>query len=64
VRIGDTVVARVTVREVNREKKRLVVDTVCTVGDTQVLDGEAKLMVASRAKLAPGNEAAAVVAAE
>ncbi|MBB3065321.1 MaoC family dehydratase [Limibacillus halophilus] len=64
VRIGDTVVARVTVREVNREKKRLVVDTVCTVGDTQVLDGEAKLMVASRAKLAPGNETAAVVAAE
>ncbi len=64
VRIGDTVVARVTVREVNREKKRLVVDTVCTVGDTQVLDGEAKLMVASRAKLAPGKETAAVVAAE
>lgn len=64
VRIGDTVVARVTVREVNSEKKRLIVDTACTVGDTLVLDGEAKLMVASRAELAPGNDTTAVAAAE
>lgn len=63
VRIGDTVVARVTVREVLPEKKRIVVDTVCSVGDSVVLDGEAKLMVSSRAKLAPSNDAA-VVAAE
>lgn len=50
VKVGDTVVARVTVLEVNREKKRIKVETVCTVGDTVVVDGEARLMVNSRAE--------------
>jgi len=51
VKVGDTVRARVTVTEINREKKRVKVETVCTVGDTVVVDGEAKLMVNSRAAM-------------
>lgn len=62
VMIGDTVVARVTLREVNKEKKRILVDTVCTVGEKVVLDGEAKLMVASRAQAAASNETKTVAA--
>lgn len=45
VRIGDTVVTTATVKEVLRERKRVIMDTVCAVGDTVVLDGEAELMV-------------------
>lgn len=47
VRIGDTVVTTVTVKDVDRERKRVTMETVCAVGDTVVLDGEAELMVAS-----------------
>ncbi|SBT04782.1 (R)-specific enoyl-CoA hydratase [Candidatus Accumulibacter aalborgensis] len=50
VRPGDTVHAKVTVKEVITEKSRIVVDTVCTVGDTVVIDGEATLMTTSRRK--------------
>jgi len=46
VRIGDTVVTTATVKAVNRERKRVTMETVCTVGDTVVLEGEAELMVA------------------
>ncbi len=49
VRIGDTVTARVEVVELIPEKNRAVFRTVCTVGNTVVLDGEATLMVPSRA---------------
>lgn len=49
VKVGDTVRARVTVTEVNREKNRIKVETVCTVDDKVVLDGEARLMLNSRA---------------
>jgi len=45
VRIGDTVVTRVTVKEVIADKKRVRLDTVCLVNDKPVLDGEALLMV-------------------
>jgi len=45
VRIGDTVTATVTVREINEEKRRLTLDTVCTAGDTVVIDGEAMVML-------------------
>ncbi len=62
VMIGDTVVARVTLREVNKDKKRIIVDTVCSVGDKVVLDGEARLMVASRARLQASNDAKTVAA--
>lgn len=50
VRIGDTVHARVTVREVLAEKSRVVLDTVCTVLDKVVIDGEAMVMTTSRRK--------------
>jgi len=45
VRIGDTVVTTATVRDVNRERRRVTMETVCAVGDTVVLEGEAELMV-------------------
>jgi 3-hydroxybutyryl-CoA dehydratase len=48
VRIGETVVARVTVVEVIQEKRRISVSTVCTVGETVVVEGEAVLMVDRR----------------
>ncbi len=50
VRIGDTVVATCTVREANAEKRRVVFDCVCKVGETTVVDGEAMVMAPSRAK--------------
>ena len=50
VRSGDTVHAKVTVKEVIAEKGRVIVDTVCTVADKVVIDGEATLMVGSRKK--------------
>ncbi len=50
VRPGDTVHARVTVKEVITEKCRVVLDTVCTVGDKVVIDGEAMVMATSRRK--------------
>jgi len=54
VRPGDTVRARVTVKEVIEEKCRVVLDTVCTVGDKVVIDGEATLMATSRKKREAG----------
>ncbi|MCX7149654.1 MAG: MaoC family dehydratase [Rhodocyclales bacterium] len=50
VRPGDTVHAKVTVKEVITEKCRVVLDTVCTVGDKVVIDGEAMVMATSRKK--------------
>ncbi len=50
VRPGETVHAKVTVKEVVAEKGRVVVDTVCTVGDKVVIDGEATVMPTSRKK--------------
>ena len=47
VRPGQTVTATVTVREVITEKRRVILDTVCTVGGKTVLEGEAMLLVAS-----------------
>jgi len=49
VRIGETVHARVTLTEVNVEKKRVVASTVCTVGGRAVLEGEAVFMVPAKA---------------
>ena len=48
VKIGDTVTATVTVTALNAEKKRATLSTVCTVGDTVVIDGEAYVQVPSR----------------
>jgi 3-hydroxybutyryl-CoA dehydratase len=49
VKAGDTVTARVTIRDINTEKGRVVFDTTCIVGETVVIDGEAMLMVSRRA---------------
>ncbi len=48
VRPGDKVVTTVTVKEIIAEKKRVILDTVCTVGDTVVLEGEATTMVRTK----------------
>lgn len=48
VRIGDTVITSCVVREVNREKRRVVFDTVCKVNETVVVDGEALVMAPAR----------------
>jgi len=48
VRAGDTVEARVTVTDVIAEKNRVALKTVCCVGDTVVIDGEAVVLVPTR----------------
>lgn len=48
VKIGDEVTARVTVADVDQEKRRIRLETVCAVGETVVIDGEALLMVQRR----------------
>ncbi len=48
VRIGDTLIARVTVTELMPQKKFAKFDTVCTVNGKAVMDGEAVLMVPSK----------------
>ena len=50
VRPGDTVKTTVTVKEVVAEKKRVVLETVCTVKGKPVIEGEATMMATSRAK--------------
>jgi len=45
VRSGDTIVATVTIKDINPEKRRLTLSTVCTVGDNVVVDGEAIVML-------------------
>jgi 3-hydroxybutyryl-CoA dehydratase len=50
VRIGDTVTATCTVREVVAEKRRVVFDCVAKVGDITVIDGEAMVMAPARPK--------------
>ena len=49
VRPGDTVEAVVTVKELNAEKKRVTLTTVCTVAGNTVIDGEAVVMPTRRA---------------
>jgi 3-hydroxybutyryl-CoA dehydratase len=48
VRAGDRVLARATVKELVPEKRRVLFDCTCTVGDTVVIDGEATIMVPPR----------------
>ena len=50
VRPGDTVHATVTVKELQPEKSRVVMSTVCTVGGKVVIDGEAVVMATSLAR--------------
>ena len=48
VRPGETVHAKVTVKELYPEKRRVTLTTVCTVGGKVVIDGEALVMPTSR----------------
>lgn len=48
VRAGDTVRAVVTVKEVDRERRRVILETVCKVQDKDVVTGEATIMVPRR----------------
>ena len=48
VKIGDRVEARVCIKEILTDKRRVIFDTVCRVGEKIVLEGEASLMVNRR----------------
>jgi 3-hydroxybutyryl-CoA dehydratase len=50
VRIGDSVTAICTVRDIVREKRRVAFDCVCKVGETVVIEGEALVMASARPK--------------
>jgi 3-hydroxybutyryl-CoA dehydratase len=52
VRPGDTVKATVTVKSVNAEKARAVLETVCHVRGVAVIDGEATVMTTSSVRRA------------
>ncbi len=45
VRIGDTVKAIATITEIDPEKRRITLSTVCRVRDKDVLTGEARMML-------------------
>lgn len=63
VRPGDTVYATVVVKELQPEKSRVVMSTVCTVGGKVVIDGEAVVMVTARARRVAERPASAEAAA-
>ncbi len=48
VRAGDTVRARATITDILPERRRVMLKTVCTVGETVVVDGDAEVLVPSR----------------
>lgn len=48
VKIGDTVTARVVVKEIITEKKRVVLETNVYIGEKIVIEGEAMVMVDSK----------------
>ena len=50
VRPGQTVHACVTVSAVDLERRHVTLETVCRVGDTVVIDGEALVMTTSSAR--------------
>lgn len=45
VRVGDTVTAICTVKEINAERRRVTFDTICTVQGKAVVEGTGTLMV-------------------
>ncbi len=49
VRIGDTVTARAEITGIRTDKKRVTLVTTCAVGDKVVIEGEALVLVPSRA---------------
>jgi 3-hydroxybutyryl-CoA dehydratase len=48
VRPGDVVLAEVSVREIDHSRRRVTLETRCSVGDTVVLKGEALVLAPSR----------------
>ena len=48
VRVGETVETRATVLDINTERRRVKLRTVCSVGETVVLEGEADILVPTR----------------
>jgi 3-hydroxybutyryl-CoA dehydratase len=48
VKMGDTLMARVTIKKLIPEKKFAECETICTVGDKKVIEGEALVMVPAR----------------
>ena len=48
VRPGDSVLAEVSVREIDYNKRRVTLECRCSVGDTTVLKGEALVLAPSR----------------
>lgn len=48
VRPGDRVKARVSVKHIDEQKRRVELDCSCSVDETEVLDGEATVMVRRR----------------
>ncbi len=48
VKIGDTVDTTCTIKEIVPEKKRVILESVCKVGDKVVLDGESTVLAPSR----------------
>ena len=49
VKSGDTVKARATLTELSADRNYAKLETICTVGDTVVIEGHATVMVPSRA---------------
>ena len=50
VRIGDTVTATCAITEIHPERRRVIMRTICTVGDALVVEGEATFLVSRRNK--------------
>ncbi len=48
VRAGDTVRARATIVELMSERRRVVLETICAVGETVVVEGDAVVMLPQR----------------
>ena len=48
VRIGDEVLTRVEITDLDPDKRRATLRTTCQVGETVVIDGEASIMVPGR----------------
>ncbi|HED13037.1 MAG TPA: MaoC family dehydratase [Gammaproteobacteria bacterium] len=45
VRIGDTVVATATIKSIDARHARVTLDTICSVGETQVIRGQAVMQI-------------------
>jgi 3-hydroxybutyryl-CoA dehydratase len=50
VRAGDTVHATVTIKELNPEKRRVLLETCCRVSDKVVIEGDALLALSASSR--------------